>query len=75
MGRAPSLYGTRSRAPVFSAGSFTGLYDPLPPTSSSGVLTFTIVPELSTWGMMLTGFAGLTAVAAGRRRRPLASRH
>jgi hypothetical protein len=69
----PQIYTGPESAPVFSAGSFTGLYDPLPPTSSGGVLTFTVIPELSTWGMMLTGFAGLAAVAAGRRRRALAA--
>jgi hypothetical protein len=69
----PQVYTGPESAPVFSAGSFTGLYDPLPPTSSGGVLTLTVVPELSTWGMILTGFAGLTAVAAGRRRRALAA--
>jgi hypothetical protein len=69
----PQVYTGPESAPVFSAGSFTGLFDPLPPTSSGGVLTFTVVPELSTWAMMLTGFAGLTAAAAGRRRRALAA--
>jgi hypothetical protein len=74
MWAGPQVYTGPESAPVFSAGSFTGLYDPIPPTSSGGVLTFTVVvPELSTWGMMLTGFAGLTAVAAGKRRRALAA--
>lgn len=68
----PQIYTGSESAPVFAAGSFSGLYDPLPPTLSGGVLTFTVVPELSTWGMMLTGLAGLASLAAAGRRPALA---
>jgi len=34
-------------------------------------LTFTVVPEMSTWAMMLAGFAGLGALSFRARRQAL----
>jgi hypothetical protein len=39
---------------------------------SPGAWTVTSVPEPSTWGMMLTGFAGLAFAAYSAKRRPIA---
>ncbi len=66
------IYTGPESAPVFSVGSYTGLG--LPGLSTGGVLTFTAVPEPSTWAMMLAGFVGLGVLtAATRRRRAIAA--
>jgi hypothetical protein len=56
---AEQMYSGSEASPVFGVGSFSG-FDQLNETSAT--VTFTAasaVPELSTWAMMLTGFAGL----------------
>jgi hypothetical protein len=43
---------------VFSVGTQTGFSDT---PGSNATLTFAAVPEVSTWTMMLVGFAGVGA--------------
>jgi hypothetical protein len=66
----PRAYSGSEAAPVFSAGKETGYYNLLT-ERGGGTLTFSAVPEPSTWGMMLGGFAGLGFL--GYRRNKLAS--
>jgi hypothetical protein len=55
-------------APVFAPGSFTGMIEFDSGGEFPSTLTFTVVPEPSTWTMMILGFAGLALVAKARRR-------
>jgi PEP-CTERM motif len=59
--------------PVFSVGSFS--LDDRATGSAAGTITFsaTPVPEPSTWGLMLLGFAGLGAIATRKRHAILAA--
>jgi hypothetical protein len=59
------VYSGPESSPVFAPGSFT-LGDSN--TFNVGTLTFTAVPEPSTWTMMLLGFAGI-GFAGYRRAR------
>jgi hypothetical protein len=68
----PQIYSGSESSPVFSAGTYTGLYDTAAGLTG-GVLTLAAVPEPATWGMMLVGFAGLGALYSVNRRRALAA--
>jgi hypothetical protein len=61
----PQAYAGSEAAPQFAPGSFSGLLQGELPST----LTFTAVPETSTWVMMLAGFAGLGALSFRVRRR------
>ena len=50
------MYSGSEAFPVFDVSSFSG-FDPV--DGNNATVTFTAVPELSTWAMILTGFAGL----------------
>jgi hypothetical protein len=66
------MYSGSEASPVFGLGSFSG-FDP--GNGTNATVTFTAVPELSTWAMMLTGFAGLGFVgyrSSSRKRATLA---
>ena len=63
----PQAYAGSEAAPQFAPGSFSGLFEGELPST----LTFTAVPETSTWAMMLAGFAGLGALSFRVRRRAL----
>ena len=54
-------------APQFAPGSFSGtvVYGDL---SAASTLTFTAVPEPSTWVMLIAGFVGLGAAYVSRRQ-------
>jgi hypothetical protein len=57
---AGQMYSGPEASPVFGVGSFSGL--DFNNDLNLATVTFTVdsaVPELSTWAMMLTGFAGL----------------
>lgn len=63
----PQAYVGSEAAPQFAPGSFSGLLE----GESPSTLTFTVVPEASTWAMMLAGFAGLGALSFRVRRGAL----
>jgi len=63
----PQAYAGTEAAPRFAPGSFSGLFQ----GESPSALTFTVVPETSTWAMMLAGFAGLGALSFRSRRQAL----
>jgi hypothetical protein len=62
----PQLFSGSTENPVFSVGSFSlQNFD----ESDAGVITFSAVPEPSTWAMMLLGFAGLGLAGYRASRR------
>jgi len=63
----PQAYVGSEAAPQFAPGSLSGLFQGELPST----LTFTVVPEASTWAMMLAGFAGVAALSFRVRRRAL----
>jgi hypothetical protein len=63
----PILFSGSTAAPIFAPGSYTLTDD----SGQSGTLTFSAIPEPSTWAMMLSGFAGL-GYAGWRARRKTA---
>jgi hypothetical protein len=66
----PQLYTGFEDHPVFSVGSFDSVANS---NGAYGVITFTAVPEPSTWALMLAGFAGLGGLSFVSRRRALAA--
>jgi hypothetical protein len=64
------VYSGPESSPVFAPGSFT-LFESFS-TNNPGTLTFTAVPEPSTWAMMLLGFAGLAFAGYRASRRTTA---
>jgi hypothetical protein len=66
IGTAGQMYSGSEASPVFGVGSFSG-FDTAHDTNAT--VTFTAVPELSTWTMMLTGFAGLGFVGYRSSRK------
>jgi hypothetical protein len=66
----PQLFSGTTINPVFSVGSFSLHNDN---ESDAGVITFSAVPEPSTWAMMLLGFAGLGLAGYRALRRTAVS--
>jgi PEP-CTERM motif len=56
-------------APIFASGAFTGMIKGSGPLEFPSTLTFSAVPEPSTWGMMMIGFAGLAFVGYRRAKK------
>jgi hypothetical protein len=65
------VYSGPESSPVFAPGSFI-LGDLNGIGAGRGTLTFTAVPEPSTWAMMLLGFAGLAFAGYRASRRTTA---
>jgi hypothetical protein len=61
----PQLFSDSIANPVFSVGSFSLTNS----ESDAGVITFSVVPEPSTWAMMLLAFAGLAFAGYRTSRR------
>ncbi len=66
----PQDYSGSEAAPVFSAGAQTGFYYT---PGSNATLTYSAVPEVSTWVMLLAGFAGLGFVGYRRNHKALSA--
>ncbi len=60
------LYSGPESSPTFTPGVYTGMYNVY--DGATDTVTLTAVPEVSTWAMLLAGFAGL-GFAAYRRTR------
>ncbi len=63
----PQIYSGSESAPIFTPGTYTGQDELYGSAAQVTVAEVTSVPEASTWGMMLLGFAGLTLGAYRRQ--------